>query len=152
MLGCEGGDTWNFGDKAVRAAKPQGRQRMENDSSPCTGRSQPEDTSQTTCSQACRRARGQVSGGHLAAAPGTVCSQPVSTAGPQIPHSPACRGVVSAWVGVVFTDNPRCDDGPCPAPPEEEPAQKKEPAGICSAPYKLPWLGERRDLCEQKHS
>ena len=96
--------------------------------------------------------RGQVSGGHLAAAPGTVCGQPVSPTGPQIPHFPARRGVVSACVGVVFTHHPRCDDGPCPAPPEEEPAQKKEPAGICSAPYKLPWLGGRRDLCEQKHS
>lgn len=68
-----------------------------------------------------------MSGGHLAAAPGTVCGQPVSHAGPQIAHFSARRGVVSACVGVVFTHHPRCDDGPCSAPPEEEPTQKKEP-------------------------
>ena len=98
--------------------KPKSKGRGWRATVACTGRCQPEDAGWRIASQACRRAVGQLSGGHLAAPPGTVCCQAVSHARPQIPHFPARGAVVSACVGVVFPPHPLCD-GAAAQPPQK---------------------------------
>lgn len=78
----------------------------------CTGRCQREEAGWRTCSQAGRRVVGQVSGGHLAAPPGTVCCQAVSQSQPKI--SLSTPG--GACVREVFTHHSLWDDVPAQLP------------------------------------
>lgn len=56
---------------------------------------------------------------------------------------------MSACVGVVFTHDPRCDDGPCSAPQEKSPPRRRSPPAFAQRLTRCPvWGRGGSALCE----